>query len=54
VREGGVKPGLFIAISAMPVLGDHAPPLLLLAGRFEEAFPPSHLSPTLLLLLLDC
>jgi hypothetical protein len=25
----------------MPVLGDHAPPLLLLAGRFEEAFPPA-------------
>jgi hypothetical protein len=41
VREGGMKPGLLIAIGSMPVLGDHAPPLLLLAGRFEEAFPPA-------------
>jgi hypothetical protein len=41
VREGGMKPGLFIAIGSMPVLGDHAPPLLFLAGRFEEAFPPA-------------
>jgi hypothetical protein len=38
VREGGMKPGLFIAVGAFPVLGDHAPPLLLLSGRFEEAF----------------
>jgi len=36
-----MKPGLFIAIGSMPVLGDHAPPLLLLAGRFEEALPPA-------------
>jgi pimeloyl-ACP methyl ester carboxylesterase len=41
VREGGMKPGLFIAIGYSPVLGDHAPPLLLLTGRFEEAFPPA-------------
>jgi hypothetical protein len=41
VRQGGMRPGLFIAIGSMPVLGDHAPPLLLLAGRFEEAFPPA-------------
>src|SRR6185369_8501889 len=41
VREGGMKPGLFIAIGSMPVLGEHAPPLLFLAGRFEEAFPPA-------------
>src|SRR5262245_8164571 len=41
VREGGMRPGLFIAIGSMPVLGDRAPPLLLLAGRFEEAFPPA-------------
>ena len=41
VREGGMKPGLFIAIGSMPVLSDHAPPLLLLAGRFEEAFTPA-------------
>jgi pimeloyl-ACP methyl ester carboxylesterase len=41
VRQGGMRPGLFIAIGSMPVLGEHAPPLLLLAGRFEEAFPPA-------------
>jgi hypothetical protein len=42
VREGGMKPGFFIAIgSIMPVLGDHAPPLLILAGRFEEFLPPA-------------
>src|SRR4030095_14999848 len=41
VRRGGMRPGLFIAIGSMPVLGGHAPPLLLLAGRFEEAFPPA-------------
>jgi hypothetical protein len=40
VREGGMRPVLFIALGSMPILGDHAPPLLLLAGRFEEAFPP--------------
>ncbi len=39
--EGGMKLGLFIAIGSMPVLGDHAPPLLLLAAQFEEAFPPA-------------
>src|SRR5208282_1928187 len=36
VREGGMTPGLFIAIGGSPALGDHAPPLLLLAGQFEE------------------
>jgi hypothetical protein len=36
-----MRPGLFIAIGSMPVLGDHAPPLFLLAGQFEEAFPPA-------------
>jgi pimeloyl-ACP methyl ester carboxylesterase len=41
VRGGGMRPGLFIAIGFMPVLGDRAPPLLLLAGRFEQAFPPA-------------
>lgn len=41
VRKGGMKPRLFIAIGAMPVLGDHAPPLLFLAGRFEETFTPA-------------
>lgn len=43
VREGGIKPRLFIGIGTWPILGDHAPPLLLLAGRFEEAFPPATL-----------
>jgi hypothetical protein len=41
VREGGMRPELFIGIGAMPVLGDRAPPLLLLAGRFEEFFSPA-------------
>ncbi len=41
VRKGGMKPRLFIAIGAMPVLGNHAPPLLFLAGRFEETFTPA-------------
>jgi Alpha/beta hydrolase family len=43
VREGGTRPGLFIAIGSMPVLGDNAPPLLLLAGQFDEAFSPAML-----------
>ena len=41
VRQGRMRPGLFMAIGAMPVLGDRAPPLLFLAGRFEQAFPPA-------------
>jgi Serine aminopeptidase, S33 len=41
VREEGMKPGLFIAIGSMPVLGGHAPPLLLLEGRFEEFLTPA-------------
>jgi pimeloyl-ACP methyl ester carboxylesterase len=36
VREGGMRPGLFIAIGSLPALGDHPPPLLLLVGQFEE------------------
>jgi pimeloyl-ACP methyl ester carboxylesterase len=48
VREGGMKPGLFIAVGAFPVLGDHAPPLLLLSGRFEEAFMLADITPALL------
>jgi hypothetical protein len=39
--EGGMKPGLFIAVGSLPVMGDHAPPLLLLAGRFDEFFSPA-------------
>ena len=34
-----VEPGVR-ANGSLPVLGDHAPPLLFLAGRFEEGFPP--------------
>ncbi|HXT41958.1 MAG TPA: alpha/beta fold hydrolase [Candidatus Angelobacter sp.] len=41
VREEGMKPRLFIAIGSFPVLGDHPPPLLFLAGRFEETFTPA-------------
>ena len=45
VREGGMKPVLFIAVGSMPVLGDHASPLLFLAGQFEEAFTPASSRP---------
>jgi pimeloyl-ACP methyl ester carboxylesterase len=41
VRTGRMSPELFMAIGDMPVLGDHAPPLLFLAGRFEEVFTPA-------------
>ena len=44
VREGGVKPKLFIAVGSWPVLGDHAPPLLHLFGRFDEALTPTTLA----------
>jgi len=43
VRDGSLKPRLFIAVGASPNLGPHRPPLLLLAGRFDEAFPPAGL-----------
>jgi hypothetical protein len=43
VREGGLSARLFIAVGALPNLGGHGPPLLLLAGRFEEAVPPAWL-----------
>ena len=41
VRQGGMKVGLFIAVGSLPVFGDNAPPLLILAGQFEEALPPA-------------
>jgi len=41
VREGGMRPGLFIAVGSTPVLGGRAPPLLLLAGRFDEFLSPA-------------
>jgi pimeloyl-ACP methyl ester carboxylesterase len=37
VRRAGLSPRLFIAVGALPDLGEHGPPLLLLAGRFDEA-----------------
>jgi pimeloyl-ACP methyl ester carboxylesterase len=37
VRNGGLHPRLFVAVGALPDLGEGHPPLLLLAGRFEEA-----------------
>lgn len=40
---GGLKPRLFIAVGAIPYLGEHGPPLLLLAGKFDEACPPARL-----------
>jgi len=43
VRDGNLNPRLFIAVGASPNLGEHGPPLLLLAGRFDEAFPPAQL-----------
>jgi pimeloyl-ACP methyl ester carboxylesterase len=36
VREGLVRPKLVIAIGSAPRLGENAPPLLLLVGRFDE------------------
>ena len=39
VGNGGMSPRLFIAVGAVPKLGPRGPPLLLLAGRFEEAVP---------------
>ena len=48
VREDGMRPGLFIALGSMPVLGVHdhggPVPLLFLAGRFEEALHPALLN----------
>jgi pimeloyl-ACP methyl ester carboxylesterase len=43
VRDTGLKIQLFIAMGALPNLGEHGPPLLLLAGRFDEACSPARL-----------
>ena len=43
VRDAGLSPRLFIAVGALANLGPHGPPLLLLAGRFEEVVPPARL-----------
>ena len=39
VANGAMNPKLFIAVGAVPRFGQVSPPLLLLAGRFEEAVP---------------
>jgi hypothetical protein len=41
VREGGMKTRFFVALGSVPILGEHGPPLLFLAGRFDEIFPPA-------------
>ena len=43
VRDGGLNLRLFIAAGANPGLGEQGPPLLLLAGRFEELLRPDRL-----------
>jgi pimeloyl-ACP methyl ester carboxylesterase len=43
VRNGRLQPRLFIAIGALPALGHSGVPLLLLAGRYEEAVSPARL-----------
>lgn len=43
VHDARLSPRLFIAVGANPDLGIHGPPLLLLAGRFEELFSPATL-----------
>jgi pimeloyl-ACP methyl ester carboxylesterase len=40
-RNGDLRPELFIAAGANPDLGLQAPPLLLLAGKFEELISPA-------------
>ena len=43
VREGNLDLKLFIALGALPDLGKHGPPLLLLAGQFDQVYPPARL-----------
>ena len=43
VRDLGLSPRLFIGVGGLPNLGKHPPPLLLLAGRYDEVFPPASL-----------
>ncbi len=43
VRDGDLKLKLFIAVGALPDLGEYGPPLLLLAGQFDEGYPPARL-----------
>jgi pimeloyl-ACP methyl ester carboxylesterase len=43
VREAGFRPKLFIGVGNNAKLGEHGPPLLLLAGLFEEFIRPAQL-----------
>lgn len=43
VREAGFRPKLFIGVGYPARLGGHGPPVLLLAGLFEEFFRPAEL-----------
>ena len=43
VREAGFRPKLFIAVGYPATLGDQGPPLLLLAGLFDQFFRPAEL-----------
>ena len=43
VREAGFRPKLFIGVGFPAKLGEHGPPLLLLAGLFEEFIRPARL-----------
>src|SRR4029077_6477563 len=43
VNEDGFRPKLFIGVGADADLGEPGPPLLLLAGRFEEVIPTARL-----------
>ena len=43
VREAGFRPKLFIGVGAPVELGEQEPPVLLLAGLFEEFFRPAQL-----------
>ncbi|MCI0351221.1 MAG: alpha/beta hydrolase, partial [Acidobacteriales bacterium] len=43
VREAGFRPKLFIGVGSPSKLGEHGPPLLLLAGLFEESVRPAQL-----------
>jgi alpha-beta hydrolase superfamily lysophospholipase len=42
-QNGDLSPKLFIALGANPNLGERGPPLLLLAGNFEELISPARL-----------
>jgi pimeloyl-ACP methyl ester carboxylesterase len=43
VREAGFRPKLFIGVGANTEVGEHGPPVLLLAGLFEEFIRPARL-----------